>query len=63
MFLYGRKWTRCEIEAYVGKIETITGVQKYRCSEGPESGVEMIQVRTASGLTFNVNTHSIFFEF
>ncbi len=55
MFLYGRKWTRREIEAYVGKIENIAGVQKYCYSEGPESGVDMIQVRTASGLTYNVN--------
>ena len=55
MFLYGRKWTRREIEAYIGKIETIAGVQKYRYSEGPESGVDMIQVRTAAGLTYHVN--------
>ena len=55
MLLYGREWTRREIEAYVGKIENIAGVQKYGYSEGPESGVDMIQVRTASGLTYNVN--------
>jgi hypothetical protein len=55
MLLYGRKWTRREIEAYVGKIETIAGIQKYRFSEGPESGVDMIQVRTASGLTYHIN--------
>jgi len=55
MFLYGRKWTRREIEAYVGKIESIAGLHKYRYSEGPESGVDMIQVRTAAGLTYNIN--------
>jgi hypothetical protein len=55
MKLYNKKWTRREIEARVGKIETIGGVQKLSYCEGPESGVEMIQVRTGSGLAYYLN--------
>lgn len=55
MRLYGRDWTRREIEARVGRIEQIGGVSRLKCSEGPESEVEKIQVRTGSGLSFYVS--------
>ena len=56
MFLYGKKWTRRELEARVGRIDQIAGMQKFRMEEGPESGVELIQVRTGAGLSYYVNT-------
>ncbi|KIL38329.1 hypothetical protein SD70_27030 [Gordoniibacillus kamchatkensis] len=55
MKLYGTTWTRREIEARVGRIEQIGGVRRYRCSEGPEAGTEMIQVRTGGGLAYWVS--------
>jgi len=56
MNLYGRNWTRRELEAYIGRIEPIGGVKRFRISEGPASGVEMIQVRTGAGLTYYLNS-------
>ncbi|BBI32899.1 aldose 1-epimerase family protein [Cohnella abietis] len=54
MLLYGREWTRRQLEARVGRIEQLAGVQRFTLSEGPESGVEQIRVRTGSGLSFHV---------
>ena len=50
MQLYQKAWTRRELEARVGRIEQIGGLRRLRLAEGPESGVEQIQVRTGSGL-------------
>ena len=55
MKLYGKNWTRREIEARVGRIEAIGGIRKFRMQDGPESEVEMIQVRTGAGLSYNLN--------
>jgi len=55
MKLYGKNWTRREIEARVGPIESIGGIKKYKLSGGSESEVEMIQVRTGAGLSYHVN--------
>ena len=54
MQLYGRAWTRRELEAHVGRIEQIGGVQRVRQSEGRGRDVEQIQVRTGSGLTYDI---------
>ncbi len=54
MRLYGRNWTRRELEARFGRIEQIGGVRRSTFSEGPEAGVEQIQVRTGAGLTYTV---------
>lgn len=54
MELYGRKWTRRELEARVGRIEQIGGVRRFRLVEGLEDGVELIEVRTGAGLRYNV---------
>lgn len=55
MQLYQRAWTRRELEARVGRIEQIGGVRRLRLSEGPETGVEQIQVRTGSGLAYTIS--------
>lgn len=55
MKLYGRIWTRREIEKYVGHIEQIGGLHHYRLSDGKADGVEQIRVRIGSELTYLVN--------
>ncbi len=57
MHLYGRAWTRRELEARAGRFEQIGGIRRFRLSEGLEDGVEQIQVRTGAGLTYHVTPH------
>ena len=54
MKLYGKEWTRRELEAHVGRIEQIGGVRRVQRTEGPESGVEEILVRTGAGLSYSI---------
>ncbi|MFH1132750.1 MAG: aldose 1-epimerase family protein [Pseudomonadota bacterium] len=54
MELFGRKWTRRDFEARVGRLEQVAGVRKFAHREGPESGVEQIQIRTGAGLSYYV---------
>ncbi|MCU6795535.1 aldose 1-epimerase family protein [Paenibacillus sp. WQ 127069] len=54
MILYGKSWSRRELEARVGKIEQIAGIKRFKGIEGNETGVEQIQVRTGAGLTYYV---------
>lgn len=55
MQLYGKQWKRRELEAHVGRIEQIGGIRRLRAADGPEEGVEQIQVRTGAGLTYYVS--------
>ncbi len=55
MQLYQRRWTRRELEARVGRIEQLGGVRRMRLDEGPERGVEQIQVRTGTGLAYYIS--------
>ena len=55
MQLYQRSWTRRELEARVGRIEQIGGIRRLRLAEGPEQGVEQIQVRTGAGLAYTIS--------
>jgi hypothetical protein len=57
MELYGRRWTRRELEARVGRIEQIGGIRRLQWTEGPEAAVEQIQVRTGGGLSYYVSPH------
>ncbi|MCU6707871.1 aldose 1-epimerase family protein [Paenibacillus sp. J5C_2022] len=52
MQLYGRQWNRRELEARVGRIEQLGGVERYAFSEGPEKGMDAFRVRTGSGLSY-----------
>lgn len=54
MNLYGKSWTRRELEARVGKIEQIAGIRRLKGTEGIEAEVEQIQVRTGAGLSYYV---------
>jgi Domain of unknown function (DUF4432) len=55
MKLYGRQWSRRELEARFGRIEQIGGLYRSTLSEGQETGVEQILVRTGSGFSYNVH--------
>jgi len=55
MQLYGRKWSRRDIESRIGRLEQIGGVRRFSLAEGSEAGVELIQVRTGAGLTYYVS--------
>ncbi|MFB3160167.1 aldose 1-epimerase family protein [Neobacillus sp. 179-J 1A1 HS] len=50
--LYGKEWTRRDLEARVGRIEQIAGIQRFTMSEGSEAGLETFRVRTGSGLSY-----------
>jgi hypothetical protein len=54
MKLYGREWTRRELEARLGRIEQVGGLRRAVWTEGPEAGVEQVQVRTGAGLAYTV---------
>ncbi len=54
MKLYGRQWTRRELEARVGRLEQVGGLRRYTLREGPEAGVEGVRVRTGGGLAYEV---------
>ena len=55
MKLYGQTYSRREIEARVGRLEQVGGLRRFTLSEGPEAGVEHIQVRTGAGLSYLVS--------
>lgn len=54
MKLYGREWTRRELEARVGRVEQIGGIRMREGVEGKEKGMSFIEVRTGAGLAFTV---------
>jgi hypothetical protein len=54
MNLYGRQWSRRELEARLGRIEQIGGIRRVQSTEGKEAGVEEIQVRTGAGLAYSI---------
>lgn len=55
MQLYGKTWTRRELESHFSNIEQIGGVKQFISQDGPETGVEQIQVRTGAGLTYYIS--------
>ena len=55
MFLFGRSWTRRDLEARLGRMDQVAGVRRLRLEEGPEAGVELIHVRTGGGLAYFVS--------
>ncbi|MGV3719857.1 MAG: aldose 1-epimerase family protein [Actinomycetota bacterium] len=52
--LWGRDWTRAELEQRVGDILQIGGVRLIELADGKERGVRAAQFRTGSGLAFTV---------
>lgn len=52
MQLFGRDWTRRELEARLGRIDQLGGVERFIGAEGPEKDVTMFRVRTGNGLAY-----------
>jgi hypothetical protein len=52
--LWGKEWTRAELEQRVGDILQIGGVRLIELADGKERGVRAAQFRTGSGLAFTV---------
>ncbi len=52
--LFGREVSRSELAARTGAIEQVAGARLMRLEEGKESGVRVVDVRTGSGLRFQV---------
>jgi hypothetical protein len=53
--LYGKNWSRRELESRIGRLEQVGGIRRFKLTEGMEAGVELIQVRTGAGLTYYVS--------
>jgi hypothetical protein len=52
--LWGRNWTRHELEQRVGDMLQVAGVRLVELADGKERGVRAAQVRSGSGLAFTV---------
>src|SRR6516225_9212904 len=50
--LFGRQWTREELEARFGVLGQVAGVSLVTLSDGAERGVRALLFRTGSGLEF-----------
>lgn len=54
MQLYGKSWTRRELEARVGRLEQVGGIRRFQLTEGKERWMDQIQIRTGAGLTYYI---------
>jgi hypothetical protein len=52
--LFGKRFTRDEILSHVGDLSQVAGVRLMRLSEGKETDVRVADLRTGSGLRFQV---------
>lgn len=52
--LFGQDLGRAELLSYVGDVSQVAGATRLTYSEGPERGVEVIRLRTGTGLDFDV---------
>ena len=53
--LYGKNISRKELERHIGHISQIAGVRLLELTEGPEAGVRVADVRSGSGLRFQIS--------
>lgn len=53
--LYGKQFTRQELEKRVGHLSQIAGVRMMQLQEGAEAGVRIADVRSGSGLRFQIS--------
>lgn len=52
--LYGRNWTREDLEARSGRMDQLAGIRRVRLSGGPGDGVELAEITTGTGFDFTV---------
>jgi hypothetical protein len=52
--IFGKKYTREQIENYVGRFRQVAGSRKYRLSEGKAEGVRGVDVNAGNGFHYTV---------
>jgi hypothetical protein len=52
--LWGREWTRAELESRVGDLSQIAGVRLVELADGKERGARAAEIKTGSGFNFTV---------
>ena len=52
--LWGRRWTREELLARVGRLEQVAGIRLVEGGDGAERGVRMLRCSTGSGFDFEI---------
>ncbi len=52
--LFGGRWDRSDLHARVGDLAQIAGATRMVLADGPEAGVDAVEVRTGAGLRFLV---------
>jgi hypothetical protein len=52
--LYSRNWGRKELARYVGHMDQVAGIKLLEGADGVERGARILQVRTGTGLSFDV---------
>ena len=52
MYLWGRDWTRHELEERIGSSSQLGGIARFKYCDGKARGVSALRVRTAAGLEF-----------
>lgn len=53
--LFGKTWTRKELEQRTGQMAQIAGIRHVTLQNGPEHGVHVLEFHSGSGLVFSVN--------
>lgn len=53
--IWGRDWTRRELEARIGHPSQLGGISRLAYEDGPARGMRLIEVNTGSGLVFSVH--------
>lgn len=54
VLLWGRTWSRAELQARLGRIEQLAGVEVVEGGDGPERGVRMLRIRSGAGFEVEV---------
>jgi len=54
MKLYGNELSRRDVETLAGKLDQVGGLRRMKLSGGPEDGVDVVEVRTGTGLRYHV---------
>ncbi len=52
--LFGREWTKSKLLRRIGRLSQVGGIRLYELSDGSARGMRVAEVRTGSGLAFNV---------
>jgi hypothetical protein len=52
--LFGREWTRVDLQQQIGSMEQLAGIRVGTITDGPGAGMRIFHVYTAPGLNFDV---------